>query len=317
MWCSGSSISQDRAAHDHAHDLAVAGGAEGLAVAQDGLHRVEAVGGVHPRARLVGLDRAQADRVHRRLVAQADELRVGRGVALGAHGPVELLERIALGGGRTDRLVVHGIAPVVRRRLAPDDSPTCPKVTPMSGSAHGSPDERPVALVTASCRGPGLDRLHELCRVHYDPWIDHRPLRIWDGRQLAERVDELGATVLVCEADFVQRRGAGAPAGGHRLDPGRPHQRRRGRRHRPGHPGAAHAGPQRRWRGRADRRPAAGRHPPRGARRSRRARRRGLPRRLHPLPAVPGLADRRAHRRAGRPRAPSAGPCAGASRAWA
>jgi D-3-phosphoglycerate dehydrogenase len=63
--------------------------------------------------------------------------------------------------------------------------------------------DRPVALVTASCRGPGFDRLQELCEVHYDPWIDHQPLRIWDGDRLAEEVDAIGATVLVCEADFV------------------------------------------------------------------------------------------------------------------
>jgi D-3-phosphoglycerate dehydrogenase len=69
--------------------------------------------------------------------------------------------------------------------------------------ANEGSGERPVALITASCRGPGLDRLHELCDVHYDPWIDQHPLRIWDGRQLAARVDELGATVLVCEADVV------------------------------------------------------------------------------------------------------------------
>ncbi len=73
----------------------------------------------------------------------------------------------------------------------------------MSGMANEGSGERPVALITASCRGPGLDRLHELCDVHYDPWIDQHPLRIWDGRQLAARVDELGATVLVCEADVV------------------------------------------------------------------------------------------------------------------
>jgi D-3-phosphoglycerate dehydrogenase len=42
-----------------------------------------------------------------------------------------------------------------------------------------------------------------VCEVTYDPWIDQHPLRIWDGTKLAERVDELGATVLVCEADFV------------------------------------------------------------------------------------------------------------------
>jgi D-3-phosphoglycerate dehydrogenase len=63
---------------------------------------------------------------------------------------------------------------------------------------------RPVALVTASCRGPGFDRLQELCEVRYDPWIDQVPLRIWDGPQIAERIDEIGATVLVCEADFVR-----------------------------------------------------------------------------------------------------------------
>ena len=60
-----------------------------------------------------------------------------------------------------------------------------------------------MALVTAPFRGPGLDRLGELCEVALDPWIDHRPMRIWDGAKLSERVDELGATVLVCEADFV------------------------------------------------------------------------------------------------------------------
>ena len=62
---------------------------------------------------------------------------------------------------------------------------------------------KPVALVTASCRGDGLDRLRELCEVTYDPWLDQHPLRIWDGAKLAEQVDAIGATVLVCEADFV------------------------------------------------------------------------------------------------------------------
>jgi len=49
---------------------------------------------------------------------------------------------------------------------------------------------RPVALVTASCRGPGFDRLRDLCEVYYDPWIDQHPLRIWDGPQLAAKVDD-------------------------------------------------------------------------------------------------------------------------------
>jgi D-3-phosphoglycerate dehydrogenase / 2-oxoglutarate reductase len=72
----------------------------------------------------------------------------------------------------------------------------------MSGTGEGM-DGRPVALVTAACRGEGLALLQQLCEVVYDPWIDQQPLRIWDGTKLAERVDELGATVLVCEADFV------------------------------------------------------------------------------------------------------------------
>jgi len=66
------------------------------------------------------------------------------------------------------------------------------------------PSHRPVALVTASFRGAGLERLGEVCQVELDSWLDHSPIRIWDGEKLAERVDDLGATVLVCEADFVQ-----------------------------------------------------------------------------------------------------------------
>jgi D-3-phosphoglycerate dehydrogenase / 2-oxoglutarate reductase len=73
----------------------------------------------------------------------------------------------------------------------------------MSGIGEGQAGDRPAALITASCRGDGLTLLRELCDVTYDPWIDQHPLRIWDGTKLAERVDELNATVLVCEADFV------------------------------------------------------------------------------------------------------------------
>ena len=63
--------------------------------------------------------------------------------------------------------------------------------------------DRPVALVTSTFRGPGLDRLREVADVVLDPWIDHVPLRIWDGRKLAVRVAETGATILVVESDFV------------------------------------------------------------------------------------------------------------------
>jgi D-3-phosphoglycerate dehydrogenase len=59
------------------------------------------------------------------------------------------------------------------------------------------------ALVTAPFRGEGLERLRTLAEVVLDPWIDHRPVRIYDGPRLAERIDAEGADVLVVEADVV------------------------------------------------------------------------------------------------------------------
>ena len=41
--------------------------------------------------------------------------------------------------------------------------------------------DRPVALVTAPMRGPGLDTLHGIAEVVYDPWIEHQPLRLYDA----------------------------------------------------------------------------------------------------------------------------------------
>jgi D-3-phosphoglycerate dehydrogenase / 2-oxoglutarate reductase len=61
--------------------------------------------------------------------------------------------------------------------------------------------DRPVIFSTAPLRGPGLDQLRELGEVVLDPWIDHQPLRLFNEEQLAERAAELGATVLICEAD--------------------------------------------------------------------------------------------------------------------
>lgn len=58
-----------------------------------------------------------------------------------------------------------------------------------------------VILSTAPLRGPGLDALRELGEVILDPWIDHQPLRLYNETQLAERAAEVGATVLICEAD--------------------------------------------------------------------------------------------------------------------
>jgi D-3-phosphoglycerate dehydrogenase len=62
--------------------------------------------------------------------------------------------------------------------------------------------DKPLALVTAPFRGPGLERLRELCAdVILDPWIDHRPLRLYNSEQLAERVRTEGADLLIVESD--------------------------------------------------------------------------------------------------------------------
>ena len=60
---------------------------------------------------------------------------------------------------------------------------------------------RPVALVTAPVRGPALDELHELADVVLEPWLDQQPVRLYGPDQLAARIDETGATIVVCEAD--------------------------------------------------------------------------------------------------------------------
>jgi D-3-phosphoglycerate dehydrogenase / 2-oxoglutarate reductase len=59
----------------------------------------------------------------------------------------------------------------------------------------------PRALVTAPLRGPALERLRQLVDVEYDPWIEHRPVRVMRADQLAERLQASGAVILICEAD--------------------------------------------------------------------------------------------------------------------
>ena len=61
--------------------------------------------------------------------------------------------------------------------------------------------DRPTIFSTAPLRGPGLETLRGIGEVVLDPWIDHTPLRLFNERQLAERVAALGATILICEAD--------------------------------------------------------------------------------------------------------------------
>jgi D-3-phosphoglycerate dehydrogenase len=58
-----------------------------------------------------------------------------------------------------------------------------------------------VIYSTAPLRGPGVDTLKGLGEVIIDPWIDHNPLRLFNSEKLAEKAKEVGATVLICEAD--------------------------------------------------------------------------------------------------------------------
>lgn len=58
-----------------------------------------------------------------------------------------------------------------------------------------------VIYSTAPLRGPGLDTLQQLGEVIVDPWIDHNPLRLFNSEKLAEKAKEVGATILICEAD--------------------------------------------------------------------------------------------------------------------
>jgi D-3-phosphoglycerate dehydrogenase len=60
---------------------------------------------------------------------------------------------------------------------------------------------RPKALVTAAVSGPGLDLLHELADVVLDGWLDQPQFRIYNSQQLAERVAEEGANIVVVESD--------------------------------------------------------------------------------------------------------------------
>src|SRR3954452_7081034 len=60
---------------------------------------------------------------------------------------------------------------------------------------------KPRALVLAPMRGPGWDELKSLLDVVYEPFIEQKPLRLYNDEQLAERMQAEGATVVVCEGD--------------------------------------------------------------------------------------------------------------------
>jgi D-3-phosphoglycerate dehydrogenase len=63
--------------------------------------------------------------------------------------------------------------------------------------------ERPRALVLAPMRGPGFDRLKEIADVVYDPFIEHQPLKLHSEEELAKRLADEGATIVVSEADKI------------------------------------------------------------------------------------------------------------------
>jgi D-3-phosphoglycerate dehydrogenase len=64
--------------------------------------------------------------------------------------------------------------------------------------------DRPRALVTAPVRGPGAEKLAQLTDAVFDPWIEQRPLRIYNETQLAERLQAENASVLIVESDVVK-----------------------------------------------------------------------------------------------------------------
>ena len=52
-------------------------------------------------------------------------------------------------------------------------------------------------------RGPGFDKLQEIADVVYDPFIEHTPLKLHSEEDLAKRLAEEGATIVISEADKI------------------------------------------------------------------------------------------------------------------
>lgn len=46
-----------------------------------------------------------------------------------------------------------------------------------------------------------MDRLRDVADVDFDPWIEHRPIRLLGADDLAARLADVSADLLVCEAD--------------------------------------------------------------------------------------------------------------------
>ncbi|HWB67512.1 MAG TPA: NAD(P)-dependent oxidoreductase [Mycobacteriales bacterium] len=52
-------------------------------------------------------------------------------------------------------------------------------------------------------RGDGFELLQRRCDLVYEPWIEQQPLKMYGEEELAKRLADEGATVLVCESDKV------------------------------------------------------------------------------------------------------------------
>jgi len=61
-------------------------------------------------------------------------------------------------------------------------------------------------LATAPLRGPGLAALRSMAEVIEEPWITGptEPIRLLSSKDLAARLEDLGADVVICEADSVK-----------------------------------------------------------------------------------------------------------------
>ena len=168
------------------------------------------------------------------------------------------------------------------------------------------PRTAPVAertiLSTAPLRGPGPRGPARPRRAHPRP-VDRPPAAAALQRRAAGRAGHRGGRhVLICEADSCKGPVLDLPLEAIGSTRGDPTNVDLAGATAKGIPVLRAPGPQRRRRGRAGRRPAPRRHPRPARRRPRRADRRGVPGRLDPLPALPGLAARRPDRRHRRPR---------------
>ena len=71
--------------------------------------------------------------------------------------------------------------------------------------------DRPVILATAPLRGPGVDLLRSLGELVEESWISATTMKLQNDEQLAARIADTGATIVICEAD--QCKGAVLDAG--------------------------------------------------------------------------------------------------------